>query len=86
MALLNFATTIYNDPGDYDLNDPEARANAEAFIAYQNAWTERRTATFLQDVPNGHLVIEQRASHFVFISNQDNVLREMRVFIQTLQP
>jgi non-heme chloroperoxidase len=75
-----------NDPGDYDRNDPEARANAEAFIAYQNGWIGRRTAKFLQDAPNGRLVIEQRASHFVFISNQDDVLREMRAFIQTLPP
>jgi non-heme chloroperoxidase len=75
-----------NDPGDYDRNDPEARANAEAFIAYQNGWIERRTARFLQDAPSGRLVIEQRASHFVFISNQDDVLREMRAFIQTLPP
>lgn len=75
-----------NDPGDYDANDPEARANAAAYVAYQNGWIARRTANFLQDAPNGRVVIEQRASHYVFLSNEDEVLREISVFAAALPP
>jgi non-heme chloroperoxidase len=75
-----------NDPGEFDANDPEARANAAAYIAYQNGWIARRTANFLQDAPNGRVVIMQRASHFVFLSNEDDVLREIAVFAAALPP
>ena len=73
-----------NDHGDFDAADPEARANADAYIAYQNGWIARRTATFLKDAPLGRLVIEQRASHQVFISNEADVLREIHAFAATL--
>jgi non-heme chloroperoxidase len=75
-----------NDPGDFDANDPEARANAAAYIAFQNGWIARRSANFLQYAPNGRVVIMQRASHFVFLSNEDDVLREISVFAASLPP
>jgi pimeloyl-ACP methyl ester carboxylesterase len=73
-----------NIPGDYDKSDPEARANAEAYIAYQHGWIERRTARFKSDALNGHLVILQGASHMVFASNPQDVLRESLSFANSL--
>ena len=75
-----------NIPGDYDKNDPEARANAEAYVAYQHGWIERRTAHFKSDAPNGRLVILQGASHIVFASNPQDVLRETLIFARSLSP
>jgi pimeloyl-ACP methyl ester carboxylesterase len=75
-----------NIPANYDKNDPEARANAEAFIAYQHGWIERRTARFKSDAPNGRLVILQGASHMVFASNPQDVLRESLSFADSLPP
>ena len=75
-----------NDPGIFDKNDPEARSNSEAYVAYQNGWIARRTARFLEDAPNGRLVIEQHASHFVFLSNEDDVLLEILAFAASLMP
>src|SRR5580692_8081092 len=69
-----------NLPANYDKNDPEARANAEAYIAYQHGWIVRRTARFKSDAPNGRLVILQGASHMVFASNPQDVLRESLSF------
>lgn len=75
-----------NVPANYDKNDPEARANAEAYIAYQLGWIERRTAGFKSDAPNGRLVILQGASHMVFASNPQDVLRESLDFAHSLPP
>ena len=75
-----------NIPADYDKNDPEARANAEAYIAYQHGWIERRTGRFTSDAPNGRLVILQGANHMVFASNPQDVLRESLSFADSLPP
>jgi pimeloyl-ACP methyl ester carboxylesterase len=75
-----------NVPAPYEKNDPEARANAEAYIAYQHGWLERRTGRFRSDAPNGRLVILQGASHFVFASNPQDVLRETLSFADSLPP
>jgi non-heme chloroperoxidase len=75
-----------NVPANYDKNDPEARTNAEAYIAYQHGWIERRTTHFKSDAPNGRLVILQGASHMVFASNPQDVLRESLSFAGSLPP
>lgn len=75
-----------NNPADYDKNDPEALANADAYIAYQHGWIERRTARFKSDAPNGRLVILKGANHMVFASNPQDVLRESLSFADSLPP
>jgi len=75
-----------NIPANYDKHDPDARANAEAYIAYQHGWIERRTARFKSDAPNGRFVILQGASHMVFASNPQDVLRESLSFAKSLPP
>jgi non-heme chloroperoxidase len=73
-----------NVPADYDKNDPEARANAEAYMAYQHGWIKRRTFRFTSDAPNGRLVILRGAKHMVFASNPQDVLRESLSFAHAL--
>ena len=75
-----------NVPADYDKNDPEARANAEAYMAYQDGWIKRRTFRFTSDAPNGRLVILRGAKHMVFASNPQDVLRETLSFANSLPP
>jgi pimeloyl-ACP methyl ester carboxylesterase len=75
-----------NIPADYDKNDPEASANAEAYIAYQHGWIERRTYRFTTDAPNGRLVILKGANHMVFASNPQDVIRESLSFADSLPP
>jgi len=73
-----------NIPVQHNENDPEARADAEAYIAYQHGWIQRRTEHFTTDAPNGRLSILQGASHFVFLSNPQDVLRETLRFAESL--
>ena len=75
-----------NIPADYDKNDPEVRANAEAYVAYQHGWIERRTFSFKSDAPNGRLVILSGASHMVFASNPNDLPRESLSFADSLSP
>ena len=75
-----------NVPADYDKNDPEARANAQAYIAYQHGWIERRTGHFTTDAPNGRLVVLKGAKHMEFASNPQDVLRETLSFANSLPP
>jgi hypothetical protein len=58
----------------------------KAYIAYQHGWIERRTARFKSDAPNGRLSILQGASHMVFASNPQDVLRESLMFADSLPP
>ena len=53
----------------------------QAFTAKANAWAERQIKAFEGGVPNAHLVRLPHANHYVFISNEADVLREMRVFL-----
>jgi pimeloyl-ACP methyl ester carboxylesterase len=75
-----------NVPRDYDKNDPQARQNAEAYKAYQHGWISRRTEQFTTDAPKGRLVILQGASHMIFASNPDEVVREILTFNNSLAP
>jgi hypothetical protein len=66
-----------NIPANYDKTNPETRTNAEAYIANQHDWIQRRTEHFTTDAPNGRLVILQGASHFVFVSNPQEVCEKV---------
>ena len=73
-------------PASYAANDAEARANAEAYAAYQKGWVMRRTERFTTDAPHGRLVIIKGASHQVFASNPEEVLQQTLNFAATLPP
>lgn len=73
-----------DDPGSVSTADPEARAAADKFVWYQDRRLERRAAQFARDVPSGKLVKIARADHYIFLSNEADVLREMRTFIAGL--
>ncbi|HEX2918890.1 MAG TPA: alpha/beta hydrolase [Edaphobacter sp.] len=75
---------IFADPHDVGnvlKDNPTARA---AFIAANNKNTEQQAVAFERQVPSAHVVRIPNANHYVFISNEADVLREMNVFIATL--
>jgi hypothetical protein len=39
----------------HHINVPALYIGAEAYIAYQHGWIQRRTARFTSDAPNGRL-------------------------------
>lgn len=61
-------------------NDPEMRPR----IAEVDSATELQASAFARGVPQARVVRIPRANHFVFRSNEDEVLREMRAFINGL--
>lgn len=78
------ALAIYavpQDLGPFVDNDPVARANFEADNV---AVTEPLVKSFETGVPSAHIVRLPHASHYVFMSNEADVLREMNAFIGSL--
>jgi hypothetical protein len=75
---------IFADPhdvGNFLKDNPKARA---AFIASNNRSTEQQAVAFERQVPSAHVVRIPNAAHYVFLSNEADVLREMNAFIATL--
>ncbi|MGD0437995.1 MAG: alpha/beta hydrolase [Bryobacteraceae bacterium] len=78
------ALAIYavpKDLGPWLTKDPAARAAFQSF----DGLTERQATAFEKTVPGARVVRLPNANHYVFISNQADVLREMRAFLATVK-
>jgi non-heme chloroperoxidase len=73
-----------NDPGSVNADDPEAQANAEAYTWFQNERAARQIALFQRDLPQARAVRVDRADHYVFLSNEKEVLSELNAFVGKL--
>jgi len=71
-----------HDPGPYAFNTPAERAAAEALETADIAAMEK---VFEAGVPSSRVVQIPRANHYVFLSNEADVLREMRTFLAGLK-
>ena len=81
---------IYAVPPDlgpwvHESEDPTVRAAAAAFSAKQLALTEKQIKAFEDGVPSARVVRLENANHYAFLSNEADVLREMRSFLRTLK-
>jgi non-heme chloroperoxidase len=65
--------------------DPEVRRAAEAYTAALTPLTESQEKAFENGVPTARVVRLRGAHHYVFLSNESDVLREMRLFLSGLQ-
>jgi non-heme chloroperoxidase len=72
---------VPHDPGPQISNDPKARA---AFEARDEASTGAQAKAFESGLPSARVVRLPHANHYVFLSNEADVLREMNAFIGTL--
>jgi non-heme chloroperoxidase len=61
--------------------DPAARA---AFEASDKASVEPLIKAFERGLPSARVVQLEHANHYVFLSNEADVLREMNAFLATL--
>lgn len=75
---------VIDDPGSANLQDPEQRANAQAYQWFQRQRAERSIALFQRDLPHAQVIRVERADHYVFLSNESEVLRGMHAFIAKL--
>ena len=81
-ALAIFA--VIDDPGAARMDDPKERANAEAYQWFQRERTKRQVALFRRDIPGARVVTIERADHYVYLSNESEVLKELTAFIDQL--
>lgn len=75
---------IYALPHDvrqFSTNDPKALA---AFEARDEATTGAQAKTFETGIPTARVVRLPHANHFVFFSNEADVLREVNAFLSSL--
>ncbi|NDJ12588.1 MAG: hypothetical protein EBY17_15540 [Acidobacteriia bacterium] len=66
------------------VTDPEQRAKMEAVLADVNGKVEKQIEAFRKGVAGGRVVIVPKSHHYVFLSNEADVLREMKAFIEGL--
>lgn len=67
-----------------DSADPKVREAAKASLAAIDALATSQAKAFEEDVPTAHVVRIPGADHYVYLSNEAEVLREMRSFFHTL--
>jgi pimeloyl-ACP methyl ester carboxylesterase len=78
------ALVIFADPHDLGSamkDNPKARAAMEAADKRD---TERQAEAFERQVPSAHVVRIPNANHYVFRSNEADVIREINAFVATL--
>lgn len=75
---------VVDDPGSATMQDPEQRANAEAYQWFQRQRAQRSIALFQRDLPHAQLIRVERADHYVFLSNESEVLRRINAFVANL--
>ena len=68
-----------------DSTDPKVREAAKAFSAADLVLTTRQAKVFEDGVPTAHVVRLRGADHYVYLSNEADVLREMKSFLSTLR-
>jgi len=70
-----------HDPGPYAFNSPAERAAAEAV---EIADIKTMAKAFEAGVPSSRVIQIPHANHYVFLSNESDVLREMHTFLAGL--
>jgi pimeloyl-ACP methyl ester carboxylesterase len=64
--------------------DPAVRKDADTYFAKLDTLAEKQAKSFEDGVPGAH-VIRLRGMHYVYVSNELDVLREMRSFLTNLK-
>ncbi|SRR6266568_2951915 len=64
--------------------DPDVRTTADNYFAALDALAEKQAKALDADVPTAH-VVRLRGMHYIFLSNESDVLREIRAFVRGLK-
>lgn len=64
--------------------DPALRKAAEAYFTTLDAITKKQAKAFEEGVPMRR-VVRLQGMHYIFLSNEPDVLREMRAFLADLR-
>lgn len=71
---------IFANPHDDQPGPGESKADIAAF----NAFTTKQIAAFKKGQPKAQVIVIPHANHFVYISNKDEVLRDINNFVAKL--
>lgn len=74
------ALAIFASPHDVGADTPD-----EAFEKFDEAVTERQARAFERGVPGARVVRWRRANHYLFLTREADVLREITQFVTGLQ-
>jgi non-heme chloroperoxidase len=83
-ALVIFANPHSQGPWVERKTDASVRSSANAYSAALAALTARQEKAVKDAVTTAHVVELPNANHFVFLSNEADVLREIRDFVAGL--
>ena len=84
-ALVIFAIPHAQAKWVNDSTDPKVREAAKAFSAADLVLTTRQAKAFEDDVPTAHVVRLPGADHYIYLSNEADVLQKMKSFLSTLR-
>ena len=68
-----------------DSPNPDVRTAAQAYDARFKVAKEKQLRSFEEGIPHARVVRIPNADHYIFITNEAEVLREMRTFLSTLK-
>jgi pimeloyl-ACP methyl ester carboxylesterase len=83
-ALVIFAIPHVQETWMIQTSNPAVRKAAEAYFTKADAWAEKQAKAFAEGVPNAR-VVRLRGAHYIFLSNETDVLREMLAFLASLK-
>ena len=83
-ALAIFAIPHVRDAWMINSRDPAVHKDADTYWARVDTLAARQAKAFEDGVPSAH-VVRLRGMHYVYISNESDVLREMRSFMSNLR-
>ena len=83
-ALVIFANPHAQPKWISESTDTKVREAGEAFSSALLALTSRQAKAFEEGVPTAHVTRLSGADHYVYLSNEADVLREMKSFLSTI--
>jgi non-heme chloroperoxidase len=83
-SILGPILAIYAAPHDLGSEIGNDAAACARFEAYDEARTGAQAKAFENGIPSARVVRLPRANHYVFLSNEADVLREMNAFLASL--
>jgi len=84
-ALIIFANPHSQGVWVDENTDPSVQAAAKAYSTALDALTERQKKSVENGVPTAHVITLPGANHYVFLSNETEVLKDINVFIASLR-
>jgi hypothetical protein len=78
---------VPHDQGPWIKNHPDLamRESAKVRSAEELALVEKQARAFEKGVPTAHIVRLPGAHHYVFLSNEPDVVRDKRAFVASLR-